>query len=285
MPEELTAKSKDAGSSSRPSRKRTTGFPVVPLSEAVQILRKAAKYGFDHSLATFARAMGHSTTNSGAFRLRLSAFRNWGLIAGGRDTVTMTEIARTIAVATDEIDLRQALQQAFWNCEIFSGLYEQMAKSETLDQDDLGAHAVLKLGVAPGKRQTFVKSFVDSLETAQLAKVDGQGNVVLLEQDNSEQDDIGDLADHEPIGQPDQGPHVPYTPQTIDRQPPRDLPPLIRQSWPLPEGEIVFELRSADALPAAAFVTVGKAVEALETLAASLRAADDSDAADEGGET
>lgn len=283
MSSEAPVRGKAAATSKHPSRKRTTGFPVVSLSEAAQILKKAGKYGFDHSLDTFARAMGHSTTNSGAFRLRLAAFRNWGLITGGGDTVTMTDIARTIAVSTDEADLRQALQQAFRNCEVFDGLYQQMAKGEPLERDGLGAHAVLKLGVAPGKRQTFVKSFVDSLETAQLAEDDGQGNVVLTKKgDSHHADDVGSSSQEPP---PEEDAPPTLTSQAVVREPSTDLPPLIRQSWPIPGGEIVFELRSADALPAAVFVTVGKAVEALETLAESLGAPDESGAFDEGGES
>ena len=81
-------------------RKRATGFPVVSLAEAAAILKEAGKYGFDHSTAAFASYMGHSTTNSGAFRQRLAAFRDWKLIAGRGDRLAMTDIARMIALST-----------------------------------------------------------------------------------------------------------------------------------------------------------------------------------------
>lgn len=284
MSVDSTIQDKGAGSSKRPNRKRTTGFPVVPLSEAVQVLRKAGKYGFDHTLASFASAMGHTSTNSGAFRQRLAAFRDWGLITGRGDTVTMTEVARVLAVSTDEGEVRQALQEAFHNCQVFNGLYEQMAKGEPIDRDGLGAQAVLKLGVAPGKRQTFVKSFMDSVETAQRAKIDGQGNVILLEFERGDDVDDGYPSDQEPtILEPEESPATP-TGRAPHREPSGSLAPTIRQSWPITGGEIIFEVRSEEALPATVFGDLGEVVTKLEALSASLNVPDDSGAIEEGGE-
>lgn len=282
---EPTTHTREAAEPKRPSRKRTTGFPVVSLSEAVQVLKKAGRYGFDHTLASFASAMGHKTTNSGAFRQRLAAFRYWGLVTGRGDTVTMTEVARIIAVSADETEMRLALRQAFWNCEIFSGLYEQMAKGEPLDRDGLGAQAVLRLGVAPGKRQIFVKSFVDSVETARLAEVDGQGNVVLLESGSGDEADDEGPPDQEPLVVGEEDDRHTVTAGAIRREAPGALSPTIRQSWPIAKGEIILEVRSGEALPAAVFSAIGDVVTKLEELSASLSQPDDSDAADEGGET
>ena len=177
-----------------PQPKRGTGFPVVPLSDAARILKVAGESGFEHATASFAAYMGHSTINSGAFRQRLAAFRDWELISGRGDTLTMTEVAKRIAMSTDEVEECQALQRAFKNCDVFDGLHQKMAKGQPLDRDRLGAVAVLDFGVAPSKKPKFVGSFVESAVAAQLAKIDDQGKVVLLESDNDELADDSSLA-------------------------------------------------------------------------------------------
>ena len=71
-------------------------------------------------MSAFARYMGHSTTNSGTFRQRLAAFRDWKLIAGRGDTVVFTDAAKIIAHPPDERAGVEALQTAFMNCGVFS---------------------------------------------------------------------------------------------------------------------------------------------------------------------
>ena len=283
MSDEDNPRDGNLGAAKRPSRKRGTGFPVVPLSDAAKILKEAGKYGFEHSLASFAGCMGHKSINSGAFRQRLAAFRDWELVTGRGDSLTMTEVARNIAVPTDEAAERRALQQAFGNCDVFTRLYEKLARGRPLDRERLGAQAVHEFDVSPAKQTRFVKSFVESLVAAQLAEIDSQDKVVLFEPAADDQADERDHPDQEPIaavGEDSQ--HTPTT-RSSHREPSGALSPTIRQSWQIAGGEIVFELRSEEALPAAVFVTVGRAVEALETLAESLSRPDDSDAADEGG--
>ena len=133
----------------QPRRRKSTGFPVVPLPEAESVLREAGKYGFEHSLSAFARAMGHETTNSGAFRQRLSAFRDWKLVAGRGDLISFTEVGRTLAVPPNDEARRTALRTAFMSCELFARMYDSLARGETLDPEQLGAIAVHTHGVSP----------------------------------------------------------------------------------------------------------------------------------------
>jgi hypothetical protein len=247
-------------------RKRSTGFPVVSLAEAATVLKEAGKYGFDHSTAAFASYMGHSTTNSGAFRQRLAAFRDWKLIAGRGDRLTMTEIARMIAHPTDDGAERRALQAAFMNSPVFFKLYDESAKGKPLATGPLGNRAVLDHGVAPGSKDKFVQSFVDSVVAAGLATRDDEGQVVLAPFDSGaerEQHHSGD----EPL---------------VDTPPPVQLPagrtqpasrqgtPVVHQSWSIDGGSIVFEIRTDKPLPATAFTTVGEVVASLERLAETL---------------
>jgi hypothetical protein len=250
---------------SAPRRKRTTGFPVVSLAEAAAILKEAGKYGFDHSTAAFATYMGHSTTNSGAFRQRLAAFRDWKLIAGRGDSLAMTDIARVIAHPTDDDAEIRALQTAFFNSPVFFKLYDESAKGQSLAPGQLGNRAVLNLGVAPSSKDKFVQSFVDSAAAAGLASLNDDGKIILaplnVVADVMPQHSREQLVQNPQVGQPSPG-----------RTQPAALhgTPVVHQSWAIDGGAIVFEIRTDKPLPATAFATVGEVVASLEHLAETL---------------
>jgi hypothetical protein len=247
---------------STPRRKRATGFPVVSLAEAAAILKEAGKYGFDHSTAAFATYMGHSTTNSGAFRQRLAAFRDWKLIAGRGDSLSMTDIARVIAHPTDDDAERRAMQSAFMNSPVFFKLYEESAKGKPLAAAQLGNPAVLNLGVSPGSKDKFVQSFTESAVAAGLAALNEDGQIVL------EPLDAGTDG-----GQPSNEDRSLDNPQAVQSSSGRIQPaarqgtPVVHQAWAIDGGSIVFEIRTDKPLPATAFATVGEVVASLEHLA------------------
>jgi hypothetical protein len=259
----------DNGAARAPTQRRgkTTGFPVVALDEAARIIKEAGKYGFEHSTAAFASYMGHSTTNSGAFRQRLAAFRDWKLIAGRGDTVAMTDIARMIAHPTDDDAERRALQTAFMNCTVFWKLYESSAKGPQLAEGPLGGRAVHDFGVAPGSKAKFVQSFVDSASAAGLAELTDDGKVVLrpVAPAAAPEDWPANLAPSNDTSAPQITTHVGRTSST-----PGAPSPVVHQVWDIKGGEIVFEIRTNQALPATAFVTVGEVVASLERLASTL---------------
>jgi hypothetical protein len=246
-------------------RKRATGFPVVSLAEAAAILKEAGKYGFDHSTAAFASYMGHSTTNSGAFRQRLAAFRDWKLIAGRGDRLAMTEIARMIAHPADDEAERRALQAAFMNSPVFFKLFDESAKGRPLAAGPLGNRAVLNHGVAPASKDKFVQSFVDSVVAAGLASLNDDGQVVLAPLDAGA--DGGQQPSEEQfIDNRQTGPASLGRTQAVARQ----GAPVVHQTWAIDGGSIVLEIRTDKPLPATAFTTVGQVVASLELLAETL---------------
>ena len=249
----------------RPRRKRGTGFPVVSLSEAARILKEAGKYGFEHPAPAFASYMGHSTTNSGAFRQRLSAFRDWELITGRGDMLTMTEVARLIAVPTDAAAERRAMQEAFGSCAVFARLYDQSAKGQRLNPDRLGGRAVHELGVTPANARKFIESFVESALAAELAELKEDGDIVLW---GPEDGTVAEAAAVETPNRPQPSAEAPATREPAAQR--VSAAPTIRQLWSIDGGEIVFELRSEQALPATAFTAIGQVVAELEALAGSL---------------
>ena len=246
-------------------RKRTTGFPVVSLAEAAAILKEAGKYGFDHSTAAFATYMGHSTTNSGAFRQRLAAFRDWKLIAGRGDSLAMTDIARMIAHPTDDEAERRALQTAFINSPVFFKLFDESAKGKPLAPGPLGNRAVLNLGVAPGSKDKFVQSFVDSAVAAGLASLNEDGQIVLTPLDSGAGE--GQQASEEQFLD---SPQPVQSSSERTQSAARQGTPVVHQIWSIDGGSIVFEIRTDKPLPATAFATVGEVVASLEHLAETL---------------
>lgn len=261
---ETNANSGEEASPSTPRRKRATGFPVVSLAEAAAILKEAGKYGFDHSTAAFATYMGHSTTNSGAFRQRLAAFRDWKLIAGRGDSLTMTDVARLIAHPTDDDSERRAMQSAFMNSPVFFKLYEESAKGKPLAAAQLGNRAVLNLGVAPGSKDKFVQSFTESAVAAGLAALNEDGQIVLGPLDAGT--DGGRPTEDQSLDNPQAAQPLSGRIQLAARQ----GTPVVRQAWAIDGGSIVFEIRTDKPLPATAFATVGEVVASLEHLAETL---------------
>ena len=245
-----------------PRRKRTTGFPVVSLEEAAEILKEAGKYGFEHSVGEFASYMGHSTTNSGAFRQRMAALRDWKLVTGRGDSISMTDVARVIALPPDDATELDALRAAFRNCSIFYKLYEESQKGTPLGRQGLGNRAVHAFGVSPSSVTKFVASFVESAVAAGIAEVHEDDRLTLLEPD---QDVDGLDAIKEA--------HTPMALTTASARsslPGRSATPVVHQAWPIDGGVIVFEIRSERPLPASAYATVGDVVASLERLSLTL---------------
>lgn len=247
-----------------PRRKKSTGFPVVSLAEAAGILKEAGKYGFDHSTPMFASYMGHSSTNSGAFRQRLAAFRDWKLIAGRGDSLSMTEIARKIALPSDAETEIKALREAFMNSPVFARLYEDLVQNQPLTQGNLGSKGVHDFGIAPASKDKFVQSFVESAVAAGLGELTDDGLMVLRsmsdEADSVEENWTSDSVDRAAV------------PASTARAQPvtRHRAPVVHQVWDIDGGSIVFEIRTDKPLPATAFATVGEVVASLEQLADTL---------------
>jgi hypothetical protein len=249
------------GSKGAHRRKPSTGFPVVSLAEAAAILRSASKYGFEQSIGEFASHMGHTTTNSGAFRQRLAAFRDWKLITGRGDYISMTEIARIIALAPDTATERDALRAAFTSCAVFHKLYDDSQKNTPLERRGLGSRAVHAFGVSPKTVNKFIDSFVDSAVIAGFAEVAADDEVVLLVPGNEP-----GIISTTPPDAPSPSSTYPVT----TRSSPSSSTPVVHQSWPIEAGTIVFEIRSERPLPAGAYATVGEVVASLEHLSQTL---------------
>lgn len=262
-------------------RVRSASFPASSLALAPQVLRDAGKYGFEHSDSTFASYLGLSTTNSGTFRERVAAFRDFGLVTGRGGTLTMTDIARQIARPLSDEDERHALQDAFLHCEIFARLYDESAKGVPLKQQHLEARAIRDLQIAAKNGKRFMKSFVGSLVVAGLGEASGGETVTLREKG-----DLGLGAANEPlvpdgatgaarrgIRTPNSGPSTTPTPGSHFDRSSLAAPhtePAIHQVWEIQDGQVLFEVRMEGALPSEAYSSIGTVIACVEKLVGSL---------------
>lgn len=205
--------------------------------------------------------------NCGAFRQRLAAFRDWKLIAGRGDSLAMTDVARMIALSTDDAAERQALQMAFVNCPVFFKLYDQSAKGQPLAAGPLGRKAVHDLGIAAGSKDKFVQSFTESAIAAGLAERTDDDQLVLLPLESAESGGGEPPAPSQLVGARVEAGSAAIRPGSSQR--PSALP-VIHQAWDIAGGTITFEVRTAEPLPATAFATIGDVVASLERLAATL---------------
>jgi hypothetical protein len=290
----------------RIQRKRGAGFPIVALPEAVTILRQAGRHGNEHSISAFATYLGHSTPNSGSFKRRLAAFRDWKFLLGMTgDRVVFTALGRRVAYPTDPTREKRDLQEAFQNATLFWKVYDDSAKGVGISLATLANHGV-QFGVAPVSKEQFAESLVESAVEAGFAEIEGD-KVVFLRPGSDvavELHDSGRATDRvvamaetayasgsaEPavVGAAD--PEVPVdgvdsrvvSSGTVTMDAPVvgrdirihrvDLPiqeklaVLHQQSWDFAVGNLVFEIKSSRSLPASAFMQIGKVMSEIEKL-------------------
>lgn len=164
----------------RTRRAPTKGFPTIALPDAVERVAEIARYGKEHSRTAFAQYLGHETPNSGPFKRKLAAYRDWGFVATSANTVTLTDLALRLAIPLDDLQAREDLVEAFNQCEPFSDVYGAMAKGVDLELTAVANTAVHRVGIAPSARESFAESFARSAIAAGLAEEPAPGRVRLL---------------------------------------------------------------------------------------------------------
>lgn len=257
-------------------QRRGAGFPRLSLSEAAGILKEAGKYGFEHSASAFAEYMGLSTTNSGSFRQRLAAFRDFKLLAGRGEALTMTGVARQIAQPLSDAGELEALQEAFSNCQIFADLYEKSSKEVSLQRRHLAARAIHEFRVSPANGDAFVDSFAESLVAAGLGEEDDDDVVILWPKGGRSADypNGESQSENEPLGDSGGPRKQPAsTPVLLEERDSRlrDLPkPVIDHTWEIQGGQVVFQVLMEGAPASDAYSSIGTVIASIEGLVKTL---------------
>jgi hypothetical protein len=249
------------------TRKRGVGFPQLPLPEAVDAVIKLGQHGKSHGPDAAAAYLGHATANSGAFRSKLAALRDWGLLArGDRDRVVLSELAQQLVLEAHDLESnRQLLLAAFESCRIFGMFYNDSAKDTPLDMQRLRTSAVMRFGVASDQADRFVDSLTQSAVFAGLGTFDGS-KVTFIQRDAVFSDPSADSVVVElPEPTSAAGATTGGGISSVNVN-----PIALRQSYQFEDGEIEVIVRISRPLPPTVYEHVAKMAQAAGELAAAL---------------
>ncbi len=251
------------GGAATPPKKRGTGYPQLSLRDSVEAIISLGQHGPSHTHDAAAAYLGHSTANSGAFRNKLAALRDWGLIArGDKDHVILSDLAQNLVLdGPDHDSAGPLLLTAFESCRVFGMLYNDSAKDLPQDLSRFRTNIVMRYGVASDQADKFLDSFVESVTYAQLGSFDG-AKLTLFERDKAFRSTVSSSASESDGSSPAKAP--PSQPNPPDPRSPLDTtfreafaapsasetPPVaLRQTWPIDGGEIEFVIRTPKAMP------------------------------------
>lgn len=232
------------------------------------MLVRASQHGWQHTVAEVAGYMGHATINSGAFRGKLAALRDYGLVSGRGESLEITPIGRKIAIPETEAERQAALREAFTKT-VFGAVYQESVKGSPISIESIGRRAVNRLGVAPGSQGSFGEVFARSASAAGLAETTGDGKVTLFAKPYAG----SDVA--EPSGSTGGMPAA--TPPAAEQPSaaPKISKPVLDQRWPFPDGEVALIVTTDRPLSAKDFASIGVVVGEIERLVAGLTRRDD----------
>lgn len=253
------------GSTATTPKKRSTGYPQLALRDSVDAILTLGQHGPIHTHDAAAAYLGHSTANSGAFRNKLAALRDWGLIArGDKDHVILSDLAKQLVLdGPDHEEGGQLLLTAFESCRVFGMLYNDSAKDLPQDLARFRTNVVMRHGVASDQADKFIDSFVESVTYARLGNFDGS-KLTLFPRDAAfkSSDDLPPPEAAEEQSSPEepavkqQGSQKAGSPldqtfrEALLPQSAPNMPPVaLRQSWPIDGGEIEFVIRTPKAMP------------------------------------
>src|SRR3989344_2089812 len=112
-------------------KQRSKLYPRYGLDEAINLVKKLSAIGGEQvSLAAFAASIGKAVTNS-SFTGRISAAKQFGLIADQRSRLSLTDLGKQVVFPRDDAGARHAIRTAFGNPPLFRELI-QAFKGRTL---------------------------------------------------------------------------------------------------------------------------------------------------------
>lgn len=246
---------------------RATGFPDLRLSKAAEYIKSAAQQGQRHSPRTMADYMGHGSASSGPFRTKMAALRDYGLVTGGGDQLTITDDGMLLANADDAAQEQAVLRRAFLHCQVFRQVYESTGKGQPVSLLSIGNRAVLDFGVRGSSKERFAKAFVENAVDAGLADMQGDQVVVRAAAAGQSRGNTG------PARRQQQQPPLHDGARDYEEVPPApdgSQPIVLNQTWPFHEGSAQLILQSFRPLPPSAYAEIAKVVEAAAGLIALL---------------
>lgn len=245
------------------TKRRGASFPVISLPAATKIIREAGAYGKVHTANALAQYAGHTTANSGAWRAKAAALRDWGLVVSApTDSFALTDRALKIAHPTSLEVTQKAMLEAFKHCKLYVEIFNGMAKGTDLKITQIANMAVTEHSVAVKSKDAFATSFVESAAAVGLAKKVSADVVQLL----STPADVGAADDQEEAPAPDDE-AADADREVLLKKRRTSTPPVVNQTWPIENGEITLTISSSKAFEGKVFVEIGTVIGAIEKLA------------------
>lgn len=136
-------------------------FPRANLDSAIEVTEIVVNYGYSAKVPQVAGLLGQST-KSGAFRMRMSAAAQFGLLTPGRGEVTLTRIGKEIS---DPSTSGNARVSAFLNVPLYEKLFKHFESSRLPPAQGLD-EVLVRLGVRRSQCDSARRIFLASAEQA-----------------------------------------------------------------------------------------------------------------------
>lgn len=162
-----TAKLQSASELDDKRQRSEYAAPRNTLADSVLVAKLIhERSGGASTLEELASYLNYSGTNNGAFKARIYAARQFGLVEKSGDKFVITQLAQSILMPHYNWMPREALVQAFLNIELFKRVYEAY-KGKQLPPD-FGLKNALKtqFGVAPNHVERTLYVLINSADTA-----------------------------------------------------------------------------------------------------------------------
>lgn len=151
----------------RPKRERSTRYPGVPLAESVELCKFIAGHGLDgltaHDIAT---ALGYKNIKTNTFSARLSAARQFGLLALKDEGYSLTTLARSILHPVDPSDLPRLYRQALLEPPLYAELATRLADRRVPEPAILGNVLYHSHHIIASAKQQAAEAFLESARFA-----------------------------------------------------------------------------------------------------------------------
>lgn len=170
----LTAVGAGQDPPNRPRARSSVAFPYADLAEAERAVHQVAGSMGQCRPEQLAAWLGHGTLNSGAFRNKVAAAKQFGLLEGERNLIRLTDLGRRLSEASGA---RQARVEAFLSPGVYRTIFE--AHRGRRMPGNLGIELeMVRLGVSRSQAKPARRIFVRSAEHAGFLE-SGGGQLVL----------------------------------------------------------------------------------------------------------
>ncbi len=151
----------------RPKRERSARYPGVPLAESVELCKYIDGHGLDGLTADdIAKALGYKNIKTNTFSARLSAARQFGLLALKDEGYALTGLARSILHPVDPDDLPRLHRQALLEPPLYAELVNRLAEKRVPEPAILANVLYHSHNIIASAKQSAADAFLESARFA-----------------------------------------------------------------------------------------------------------------------